>query len=204
MTKKIDKIRQLVKAKFEEKDWKYHIVPVLKYAKKLARIYKANEELVELAALLHDIGRVDIKHDEDHHIVGILEAEKILKKFNYPEKIIKEVKHVVESHRTSQGPKPKTLVAKIIANADAMAHFDILPVFFWWRKSRKEYSFEDTLQWVENKLKNDWKKKITLPKAKKMVEKKYKAIRLILDSLKNYEKDYNPPTASSHFSLRSK
>ena len=186
MNENIAKIRKLVKERFEEKDWKYHIVPVLKYAKKLAKVYKVDEELVELAALLHDIGRVKMENDEVHHIIGIPEAEKILKKFNYPEKIIKEVKHVIESHRLDQGPKPKTLVAKIIANADAMAHFDILPVFFWWRKSRKEYSFEDTLQWVENKLKNDWKKKITLPKAKKMVEKKYKAIRLILDSLKNY------------------
>jgi len=187
MTKKIDKIRQLVKARFEEKDWKYHMVPVLKYAKKLAKAYKVDEELVELAALLHDIGRVKIENDEVHHIIGVPEAEKILKKFNYPENIIKEVKHVIESHRLDKGPKPKTLIAKIIANADAMAHFDVFPIFFFWRGSRGE-NFEDILKWVNNKIEKDWQKKITLPKAKEMVEKKYKAIRLLLDSLKNYEK----------------
>lgn len=186
---KIEKIRKLVKSRFKESDWKYHMLPVVKYTKKLAKIYKVDGEIAELAALLHDIGRVDIKHDEDHHIVGIPEAEKILKKFNYPDEVIKEVKHVVTSHRTSKGPKPKTMIAKIVANADAMAHFDILPVFFWWRKSRKEYSFEDTLQWVENKLKNDWKKKITLPEAKKISEKNYKANRLLLDSLEKYAKE---------------
>lgn len=183
---KLQKIRQLVKNRFEEDDWKYHIVPVVKYAKKLAKKYKVDKEIVELAALLHDIGRVDIKHDEDHHIVGIPEAEKILRKFKYPEKVIKEVKHCVASHRTSKGPKPRTLIAKIIANADAMAHFDILPVFFWWRHGRED--FEETVKWVKNKIEKDWQKKLTLPGAKKIVEKKYKAILLILDSLRKCEK----------------
>ena len=186
---KLWKVRKLVKGKFEEYDWKYHMLPVVNYAKKLARIYHVDEELAELAALLHDIGRVDIKHDEDHHIVGIPIAEKMLKRFNYPDKVIKEVKHVVESHRTSKGPKPRTMIAKIVANADAMAHFDILPVFFWWRKSRKRYSFEETVSWVNSKLENDWKKKIILPEAKKITKKKYEANKLLLKSLKEYAKE---------------
>jgi len=36
--------------------------------------------------------------------------------------------------------------------------------------------------------KKDWQKKLTLPGAKKMVEKKYKAIILLLNALKEYEK----------------
>jgi len=186
---KIEKVRKLVRNKFEESDWKYHMLPVVNYTKKLAKIYHADEELTELAALLYDIGRVNIKHDEEHHIVGIPMAEEILKKFKYSEDIIKEIKHVVASHRTSKGPKPKTMIAKIIANADAMAHFDILPLFFWWRKSRKGYTFEETLNWVNNKIINDWKIKITLPEAKKISEKNYKANRLLLDSLNKYAKE---------------
>jgi len=189
MNKKLVKIRKLVKSKFEENDWKYHILPVVKYTKKLARVYKIDMEVAELAALLHDIGRVDIKHDEDHHIVGIPIAEKILRNFSYPEKVIKEIKHVVASHRTSKGPKPKTIIAKIVANADAMAHFDILPVFFWWRKSKKEYTFEEAISWVKNKIDNDWRKKITLPAAKEISKKNYESNRLILDSLEKYAKE---------------
>lgn len=182
----IEKVRKLVKDKFKGYDWKYHIVPVVKYAKKLARKYKVDAEILELAALLHDIGRVDIKHDEDHHIVGVPIAEKILRKLDYSDKIIGEIKHVVASHRTSQGPKPRTMIAKIVANADALAHFDILPMFFYWRHRR--YKFEDNVKFVENKIKKDWQIKLTLPGAKKMVEKKYKAIILLLDALKEYEK----------------
>jgi putative nucleotidyltransferase with HDIG domain len=183
---KLNEVRKLVESRFKERDWKYHIVPVIKYAKKLAQKYNVNKETLELAVLLHDIGRVDIKHDEDHHVVGIPIAEKILKRFNYSDKVIKEIKHVVESHRTSKGPRPETLIAKIVANADAMAHFDILPIFFHWRHGR--HSFEENAKWVEEKIKKDWQKKLTLPGAKKIVEKKYKAILLILDSLKEYSK----------------
>ncbi|TSC92268.1 MAG: metal-dependent phosphohydrolase HD sub domain-containing protein [Candidatus Berkelbacteria bacterium Licking1014_7] len=189
MMTKIEQVKNLVKNKFEENDWRYHILPVVKYAKKLARIYKVDMELTELAALLHDIGRVDKKNDENHHIIGISMAEEILKKFNYPDRAIEEVKHVVVSHRTSKGENPKTIIAKIVANADAMAHFDILPVFFWWRKSGKEDRFEDVLQWVENKLKKDWQKKITLPEAKEISKKNYEANKLILGFLNKYAKE---------------
>jgi len=187
MDKNITKVRRLVKERFEEVDWKYHILPVVKYAKKLAKIYKVNEDVVELAALLHDIGRVKLEDDEKHHIVGVPEAEKILRKFNYPEKVIKEVHHCVASHRPGKGPKPKTMTAKIVANADAMSHFEALPVFFYWRGSRG-CDFKEVLKWVDNKIEQDWTKKVTLPKAREMVKDKYEAARLFLNFLKEYEK----------------
>ena len=139
-----------------------------------------------MAALLHDLGRIKLKKNQEHHITGITKAEKILKRYGYSEEVIKEVKHCVESHRTSKGPKSHTMIAKIIANADAMSHFDVLPVFFYWRS--KKYTLIELLNWADNKIKNDWKRKITLPEAKKMSEKKYKATRLLLDSLKEYMK----------------
>lgn len=183
MIKKIDKIRELVKNEAEESDWKYHILPVVKYAKKLAEIYKADKEVVELAALLHDIGRIKFG-DENHHISGAVESEKILKKHGYPMKIIKEVKHCIESHRGSQDIKPETISAKIIANADAMAHFDALPIFFYWRKWMK--TFEEVIKFVDEKIERDWNKKINLPEARAMIERKYKAVRLLIDALKEY------------------
>jgi uncharacterized protein len=184
---RLEEVRKIVKSEFEETDWKCHILPVVKYAKKLASIYKTDKEVTELAALLHDIGRVDIKKDEEHHIVGVPKAEVILKKFNYSESVIKEIKHCILSHRTSKGPKPKTIIAKIVANADAMAHFDALPVFFYWR-AKRGYDFNTILEWTKTKLEKDWDKKITLPEAKKLMKNQYKASKLLLDILaKNYK-----------------
>ena len=179
----LNKVREIVKKEAEESDWKYHIVPVVKYAKKLAKIMNVNEETVELAALLHDIGRLKFG-GKDHEITGVPEAEKILKENNYSQDIINEVKHCVESHRGSKNIPPKTIIAKIIANADAMAHFDVLPIFFYWRSNKQ--TFEEALKWTSDKIDRDWNKKLTLPEAKEMIKEKYKAIKLVLDSNKEY------------------
>jgi len=179
----LEKIRQLVKNEADEDDWKYHIVPVANYAIKLAKLLKVDEEITELAALLHDIGRLKFG-GEDHDITGVPEAEKILKQHRYSQEIIGEVKHCVESHRGSKNIPPKTTIAKIIANADAMAHFDVLPVFFYWRC--KNSSFEEAFKWVDEKIERDWNKKLTLPEARQMMEEKYKAIKLVLDSNRKY------------------
>ncbi|MFA5076478.1 MAG: HD domain-containing protein [Patescibacteria group bacterium] len=179
----IRKVRDLVRREAESEDWKYHIAPVASYARKLAKVLGANQDLAELAALLHDIGRIRFSDDEaNHHLTGIPEAEKILKNFKFSSAVIEEVKHCVASHRSSRGERPKTVTAKIIANADGLAHFDILPLFFYWRS--KKQSFDEALIWVERKLAKSWHKKLTLPQAKKMVKDKYQRLKLILEETK--------------------
>lgn len=178
----LDRVRALVKKEADENNWKYHILLVVKYSKKLASILNANEETVELAALLYDIGRIKFGN-EDHHITGIPEAERILKEQGYPEEVINEVKHCIESHRGSTGIKPRTLVAQIVANADAMAHFDIIPFLFYSRAAKQP--FKEAFEGLYAKIERDWNK-MTLPEARRMSEDKYNAIKLVLDSNKQY------------------
>ena len=179
----LENVRKLVKAEAHEEDWKYHIVPVVHYAKLLAEKLGADIEVAELAALLHDMGR--LRHGgKDHEITGVPIAEEILRWENYSDEIISEVKHCVATHRWSKDIKPETLVAKIIANADAMAHFDVVPVFFY-RRAEK-YSFEEAFEWIDLKIKRDWEKKITLPEAKILMQEKYDAIQLLLNVNREY------------------
>jgi uncharacterized protein len=156
---------------------------VVKYAKKLAKIYKADQKTTELAALLHDIGRIDIKNDPIHDSLGAVEAEKILKKLGYSKETIEEVVHAVASHRAKKGAKPKTLIAKIVANADAISHYDMLPIFYYWQGQRNGDIGQWT-EWVENKLKRNWDKKLTFPESKKMVAEKYKAIKFLIKEVR--------------------
>jgi putative nucleotidyltransferase with HDIG domain len=179
----LEKIRQIVKGRSEEDFWKYHLIPVTHYAVQLASKLHADPELAELAALLHDIGRVTFGGN-DHEITGVPEAERILKENGFSQEVIDEVKHCVASHRGSKDDQPGTVIARIVANADAMAHLDMLPAFFYWRA--KKGSFEQALKWVDEKIERDWNKKLTIPEAKKMMEEKYRAIRLVLDSNKKY------------------
>ena len=56
--------------------WDHHIKIVYELAKKYASEYGANQKIVSLAALLHDIASVtSVEYTEDHHIKGAEIAE---------------------------------------------------------------------------------------------------------------------------------
>lgn len=181
----LEKIRKLVfeecrKCKrYSSNVWDQHIVLVVNYSKMLAAKLGADQEMAELAALLHDLGSLKFG-EEGHEITGQKEAEKVLKNAGYPKKIIDEIKEAIGSHRGSLDIKPKSITAKILANADAMAHFDVVPVLL--RVGLDKYKKDEKLaaKWVLDKLERDWNKKLTIPEAKKMVREKYQAARLLL------------------------
>ncbi len=158
--------------------WDQHIVLVVGYARMLAKNLGVDQDLAELGALLHDIGSLRFGED-DHEITGQKEAEKILKDLGASEKVIAEVKECIRSHRGSKDIKPQTLTAQIVANADAMAHFDVVPVLL--RVGLDKYDKNEKLaaKWVLDKLERDWNKKLTIPEAKKKVTEKYEAAKLL-------------------------
>jgi len=181
----VEKVEKIVKRKckkpaniFGYAFWGYHILPVVKYAKLLAKGLKADKEIVELAALLHDIGVIQ-GDKANHHISGTKEAERILKKFNYPEEKIEEIKHCIFAHRASKSIKRKTIEAECIASADSLAHFEEIPQLFESAFIRFKLNPEEGKQWLLDKLERDWRKLI--PEARELVKDKYKAIKLILE-----------------------
>ena len=181
----VAKVREIVKNDSGEWDWKYHITPVVRYSLELAEKLDADIESVEIGALLHDIGRIRFS-PKDHEITGVAEAEKILKSLNYPDEKIREIKHIVGSHRGSGKIKPKTLAAKIVANADARAHFSVIPAMMQIALKVKDGNLAEAFGWIDKKVERDWNEKLTLPEARDMMEGHYKAIRLIFDSMKRY------------------
>lgn len=179
---RISKVEAIARKNFSSEDWRFHVLKVKNNALQLAKFYKANREVVELAALLHDVARARSKHDEkNHHLIGAKYAKNLLNKLNYSQQTVDAVVHCIQAHRGSKGIPALTMEAKILANADAMSHFDIMPLFFYWRSEID--SFTGIISWLEEKLKRDWEKKLTLPKAKKLVAKKYKAIQILLIAL---------------------
>ncbi len=171
----------LARKAYTPEDWNYHIKRVLFYARRLRQHYRADWNIIELAVYLHDITRS--KEDaENHHLTGARAAENILRRYRYPKEIIRDVKNCILSHRSQTGLKPTTIEQKILANADAMAHFDIVPLFFHWRAHKN--TLEETRTWLVAKLRRDWEKKLTLPLAKKLVAEKYRAAKLLLKEVK--------------------
>lgn len=125
MQKVIDKIRREARAAFDahgSHGWD-HTERVLRLAVHIGRAEGANLKVIELAALLHDIGR---RHEDDSHgalchaAEGAKLARQILSKHNLPDGVVDEVVHCIEHHRYRKNSRPNTLEAKIIFDADKL------------------------------------------------------------------------------------
>ena len=186
---RVDSVRELVKREAERSgspgQFSLHIVPVHDYAVKLAGITGADMEVVELAAWLHDLTRIKIG-PEDHHRTGAEEAVKILKGLGFPDKTISHVRDCILTHRSVERDEPpKTIEAKIVATADAMAHYDTIPMLIVY-KFGKTGSLKEAIEWVLAKVNRGWESKMLIPEAREMVKDKYEAARLLLETTLKY------------------
>ncbi len=109
--------------------WEEHIKLVSREALGLAAMYHADFEIVELAALLHDIALVTKTGTRaDHHINGAELAQGILGKYGYPKEKTARVVRCVLNHRSSKNGI--TVEELCVADADILAHFDNVSMMF--------------------------------------------------------------------------
>lgn len=103
----------------------YHIESVVNNAELLADKFNADKEIYIISAWLHDIASItDYNLYEEHHIHGAKIAEEILEKFNYEYKKIEAVKNCILNHRESIKNKRISIEEQIIADANAISHFE--------------------------------------------------------------------------------
>lgn len=183
MDEAIKKIEEIIKKEASQDDWRMHIKPVVEYSLELAEIYDANRTIIRLSALLHDIGRIRLG-PEKHGLTGASEAKIILNAHSFDKTTIEQVVHCVSTHSAKPNNLPESLEAKIISNADCLAHFDAVPYFFY-NAGQTESGLSEITDWVSRKINRDWDK-LTLPKARDLAEDKYKSILLLLESLKKH------------------
>ena len=102
-----------------------HCLAVRDVAVKIAKKANADVELVEVGALLHDIGR-SITHDTPHVIKG----GKIAKKLDLPKEVVRIIERHIGAGLSKEEAKklglpeknyiPKTLEEKIVCHADSL------------------------------------------------------------------------------------
>ncbi len=156
-------VRTLLSKDKTSHDWE-HTNRVLNMALHIGKKEKANLEILELAALLHDIGRPEehkSKGKLDHAEIGAQKAEKILKRHGVDLKKIEKIVHCIRCHRFRGKNIPKSLEAKVFFDADKLDSSGAIGIgraFFWASqvgaklhndkgcdiKKTKEYSQEDT------------------------------------------------------------
>lgn len=139
--------------------WTHHILPVIQNAKQLAPRFDAEPEIVELAALLHDYASIKDKAlYADHHIHGPIEAEKLLKRFNYPKEKTEAVKDAIATHRASVTVEHRSAEGACLANADAMSHIEHVSSLLYLAYIHHGMGIDEGQSWVKAKLQRSWQK----------------------------------------------
>jgi len=154
-----------------------HFIPMVKYAKELAKKSNADEEIVEIAAWLHDIGSIKFGR-ENHHISGAKVAEEKLIGLGYDKAKIERVKECIYSHRGSQNIKPKTKEAEIIREADGLDIFDRIEGLFRGALVYEKLTAKEARQSVKKHIVDSWNK--LSEESKELIRDKYNAAMLLL------------------------
>ncbi|HII71902.1 TPA: HD domain-containing protein [Candidatus Woesearchaeota archaeon] len=204
-TNSIEKIKEEAKSMFASAkgchDWD-HTERVYQLAKHLAEKEGADMEIVELAAILHDIGREEQDNAGGkvcHAEIGAEIAAKILKKHGYDDKKTEKITHCVRCHRFRGENIPNTKEAQVIYDADkldaigaiglgrafvfsgevgARVHFKDIDV-----ENTKEYSRDDTCyREFLVKLKHV-KDKMLTPEGKRIAEGRHQYMVEFFDRL---------------------
>lgn len=99
-----------------------HVMRVYKNAQKICKKEKANEKLVLIATLLHDIVSYP-KSDKRSKLSSTHSAKKskqILKKYDFSNEEIIIISNAIRDHSFSQNKVPATLEGKILQDADRL------------------------------------------------------------------------------------
>lgn len=179
MSKLIKKITQIVMAEDKEDYYINHISLVVRYAKRLAKIENEDEETIELAALLHDIGRIRYGGDK-HNLTGEKDAKQILNQCGYDPKKTKKICDAIISHGGKEEYPIKNKCGEIICSADGLAHLDVVPKLLVLYIKKKEGNTKEAIIKLIEKLDFEWNKKIILSSAKKIGEAKYNSAKAML------------------------
>ena len=121
----LDKIKKFAEKKLEKNDSAHdfeHVMRVYRNAEKICKSEKINSKLVLTSVLLHDIISFSKNDKRSKHssLQSARLAERITSKMNFAEDEIKIICDAIEQHSFSKNQKPKTLVGKILQDADRL------------------------------------------------------------------------------------
>jgi len=145
MDNKIEKIKEIAKKELSHCPAHNfdHVMRVYNSAVRIAKSENVNLEIIEAAAILHDIGGEremnDPSGNTDHAVESAKMAEPILRDLGYEENKIKHIQDCILSHRYRNNREPKTKEAEIIFDADkleVLGAIGIARAFVWTGKNR--------------------------------------------------------------------
>lgn len=170
-----DKIIQIL---LEEKRKEYacHVSYVAKIGKQLAEQLSADVDVVEMACLLHDIGRDKELSGEDHSETSLRIAKDILRDSNFTPAQLNLIYDSILTHGSDD--IPETIEQKIVRSADAGSKVEFHEAFML---MCKKTTYEERLVWGQKYLESGFEKICIEPYREKLREK-YQSIKSIYES----------------------
>ena len=111
-----------------------HVKRVYRLCVKIGKKLNADLYVLKLAALLHDIGRIDEKNDLLKRNHAEISAEKAFKyldsmNFGFSRDFIEKIIHCIKAHSFSNNFEPHSIEAKILSDADKLDAMGAIGIF---------------------------------------------------------------------------
>ncbi len=110
------KVKELLSNEATGHDW-YHVDQVRKMALRIAEIEGGDKELIEIAALAHDVGDSKLHASKE---VGRSVTLKVLHHAGVRGSVLKKVLHIIDTMAFSSGTVPNSLEGRIVQDADRL------------------------------------------------------------------------------------
>ncbi|MBU1131540.1 HD domain-containing protein [Patescibacteria group bacterium] len=174
----IQKIEKFIESKLDSLNWQ-HTLEVRNIALKLARLEKADKDIVEAAALFHDIGK--IKGDDNHTPRSEEIARKYLESESFNQNFIEEVVYCIavhEYHWIGKANLIKTIEAQVLADADTIQKLSPWGIIKHSIKYQEDFnkSYEEGIKKLWEKLMKCYNLILT-KSGQKEAEKGYKFVK---------------------------
>ena len=151
--------------------WDTHVRLVRKYALILAGIEKADKEVVEIAAILHDIGKCRGKdgHEESGHEL----AKDFVDQLDFPKAKKELILKCILKHSSKYAKEDNGLEVKILNSADGLA------VIFnpEWEQFSRATVPKSELSALLTKV----EARLNLASARKLAEPQFKKLKLLIE-----------------------
>ncbi len=164
----------------KKKEYLCHIQYVLKIAMKLTKDckdYEIDPETIELACLLHDIGRGEELEGEKHGQAGKRIAKKILQNSNFSDEKKQQIYSCILSHNSPT--VPESIEEEIVRSADAGSKVEYHEAFMLMCKKN---TYEERLAWGIKYLQKGFDK-ISINSYKEKCKPKYNSIIEIYNNI---------------------
>lgn len=152
--KQINRIEKYVKENMDEFDW-VHTKGVRIIAEELAGLEKADKDIVDIAALFHDISKAKVSPIR-HAKESAKMAKSFLKKMKYNDGFIERAVECVAAHSspwTKNAPMPKSIEAKVVFDADMLQQLSSFGIIKHILKYKKK-TFKEIIKNSEDDLAN--------------------------------------------------